>query len=80
MNSSKQKKYKSLAPFVIYLLKGTAPPLENFLWIWDDMATIISIFSISLQLELETAETTDYGHTKAKSVILCRPHSNPNPK
>ena len=23
---------------------------------------------------------TDYGHTKAKSLILCDPNSNPNPK
>ena len=23
---------------------------------------------------------TDYGYTKAKSLILCGPHSNPNPK
>ena len=78
--SRKQKKYKSLAPFVIYLLKGTAPPLENFWWIWADMATIIFIFSISTQLKLETAETTDYGHMKAKSQILCGPNSNPTPK
>ena len=26
------------------------------------------------------AAITDYGHTMAKSLILCRPNSNPNPK
>jgi hypothetical protein len=26
------------------------------------------------------ASTTDYGHTKAKSLILCGPNSNPNSK
>jgi len=25
-------------------------------------------------------QATDYGHTKAKSLILCGPNSNPNPK
>ena len=27
----------------------------------------------------QEVEYTDYGHTKAKSLILCSPNSNPNP-
>ena len=34
----------------------------------------------SNQIEKEIDGSTDYGHTMAKSLILCSPNSNPNPK
>ena len=39
----------------------------------------INYFEAIVKL-LRKAWTTEYGHTKPQSLILCGPNSNPNPK
>ena len=53
-------------------------------YIWTGLAVLIggkskTDLTISIFL-LSWVKPTDYGHTKAKSLILCRPNSDSNPK
>ena len=50
-------------------------------WTHLDSWTKEDIFRLKVYLISKTTkDTTDYGHTEAKSLILCGPNSNPNPK
>ena len=53
---------------------------KNTAWLCALVTFTSNISSLSEHEIFIIGVATDYGHTKAKSLILCSPNSNPNPK
>jgi hypothetical protein len=54
--------------------------LVKFDWIASNYSTYAMFCFSNLKINLVYISNTDYGHTKAKSLILISPNSNQNPK